>query len=92
MASSIVACPSCGKKNRVPVAAKGRLRCAVCSADLPYLVSADDTDFDAAVDTTQIVLLDLWAVVRPMPPGRAGRRAAEPRFRRQAQGGQSQRR
>ncbi|HBX81667.1 MAG: redoxin family protein [Actinomycetales bacterium] len=61
MASSIVACPSCGKKNRVPVAAKGRLRCAVCSADLPYLVSADDTDFDAAVDTTQVVLLDLWA-------------------------------
>ena len=61
MASSIIACPSCGKKNRLPVSAKGRLRCAACSTDLPYLVAADDTDFDAAVDTKQIVLVDLWA-------------------------------
>ena len=55
------ACPSCGATNRVPVAAKGRPRCGKCKADLPWLVDADDTTFDAAVDTGLLVLVDLWA-------------------------------
>jgi thioredoxin 2 len=54
-------CPSCGAANRVPVAAKGRPRCGKCSADLPWLVEADDASFGGAVDTGVLVLVDLWA-------------------------------
>lgn len=59
--STITACPSCGTKNRVPTATRGKVRCAKCSTDLPWLVDATDADFDAAVDTNQLVLVDLWA-------------------------------
>ena len=59
--NSIVKCPQCGKKNRVPVAATGRPRCAVCSADLPWVVPAGDGDFRQAVATKRLVLVDLWA-------------------------------
>jgi thioredoxin 2 len=54
-------CPSCGAKNRVPVAAKGRPRCASCRAELPWVVEADDTGFAAAVATNLLTLVDLWA-------------------------------
>jgi thioredoxin 2 len=54
-------CPSCGATNRVPVSVRGRPRCGRCRADLPWLVDADDTTFDAAVDTGVLVLVDLWA-------------------------------
>lgn len=57
----VVVCPACGAKNRVPVAATGRPRCAKCQADLPWLVSADDSDFDQAVAAPGVVLVDLWA-------------------------------
>lgn len=60
-AGNIETCPSCGAKNRVPVAAKGRPRCAKCQSDLPWLVNAGDSDLDAALDTGQLVLIDLWA-------------------------------
>jgi thioredoxin 2 len=59
--SNIVACPSCGAKNRVPASASGRPRCAKCSTDLPWLVAAGDADFDAAVTAPGVVLVDLWA-------------------------------
>lgn len=59
--STIVACPSCGAKNRVPASASGRPHCAKCRADLPWLVSAGDADFDAAVTAPGVVLVDLWA-------------------------------
>jgi thioredoxin 2 len=54
-------CPACGATNRVPVSATGRPRCGRCKADLPWLVDADDTTFDAAVGTGLLVLVDLWA-------------------------------
>lgn len=57
----IESCPSCGAKNRLPVAAPGRLRCGSCRADLPWLVHAVDADFDAAVDTKLLTVVDLWA-------------------------------
>lgn len=60
-AGNVESCPSCGAKNRVPVAAHGRPRCAKCKADLPWLVNAGDSDLDAALDTGQLVLIDLWA-------------------------------
>ncbi|MCW5951405.1 MAG: thioredoxin [Propionibacteriaceae bacterium] len=61
MSSRVVACPSCGTKNRVPVASKGRPQCASCHAPLPWLVDAGDADFAAAVSTGHLVLVDLWA-------------------------------
>lgn len=61
MANLIVVCPSCGTKNRLPLAAKGHPRCAKCKTDLPWLVEADDTTVDAAIDTNALVVMDLWA-------------------------------
>ena len=61
MAAPVVVCPACGTKNRVPVAAGGHPRCPKCRTALPWLVDAGDADFDAAVDTDRLVLVDLWA-------------------------------
>ena len=61
MANSVVACPSCGLRNRVPHSATGVAQCAGCHAGLPWLVEADDGDFDAAVGTSLLVVVDLWA-------------------------------
>ena len=58
---AITACPSCGARNRVPEAATGRPQCAKCSTTLPWLVEATDASLASAVDTGQLVLLDLWA-------------------------------
>lgn len=61
-AASVVACPSCGAKNRLPQEATGRPRCAKCHVDLPWLVEADDASFDAAVVHAGLpVLVDVWA-------------------------------
>jgi thioredoxin 2 len=57
----VVACPTCSTKNRLPADVTGRPRCASCKADLPWLVNATDADFAQAVDTSQLVLVDLWA-------------------------------
>ncbi len=59
--SNIVTCVSCGKRNRVPVAAKGLPQCAQCGAKLPWLVDGSDADFAAATDTHLPVVVDLWA-------------------------------
>jgi thioredoxin 2 len=59
---SVVTCPRCGTKNRVPPARAGKVRCAKCHADLPWLVDADDASFDSVVtDATLPVLVDVWA-------------------------------
>lgn len=59
--ADVVACPSCGKRNRVPAVASGTPRCAQCHTVLPWLVNAGEADFDAAVRTPAAVLVDLWA-------------------------------
>lgn len=60
--SRVVACTACGTKNRVPAARSGRVRCASCHADLPWLVEADDDTFDAVVGGSSLpVLVDVWA-------------------------------
>ncbi len=59
--SSVVTCPSCGTKNRTPVAVSGRPRCARCQADLPWLVDATDATFSDAIRTNRLGLVDLWA-------------------------------
>ena len=38
---SVVTCPGCAAKNRVPQARPGRVRCAKCHTDLPWLVDAE---------------------------------------------------
>ena len=59
---SVVTCPGCAAKNRVPPARSGKVRCAKCHTDLPWLVEADDDSFDAVVgEATLPVLVDVWA-------------------------------
>lgn len=61
MSSSIVACPACGAKNRVPDAASGRPQCAKCHAPLPWLVNATDDTFASVTTSDHLVIVDLWA-------------------------------
>jgi thioredoxin 2 len=60
-ARNVFACPGCGIKNRLPVAATGTPRCAACHANLPWLVEAGTEDFPDATRTHLPVLVDLWA-------------------------------
>ena len=58
----VIACPNCGKKNRVPAAANGRPRCAQCHQDLPWIAEAGDGDFATVVEQSSLpVVVDLWA-------------------------------
>ena len=60
--ADIVTCPNCGKRNRVPAAARGVARCAACHTALPWLTSAGDDDFEQVVTAASLpVLVDLWA-------------------------------
>lgn len=62
MATNIVQCPNCGKRNRIPAAADGMPRCGNCHNPLPFIVSAGDQDFTEVVDKASVpVLVDLWA-------------------------------
>jgi thioredoxin 2 len=58
---SLVACPACGKRNRIAATAKGSPRCGSCREPLPWLIEADDEDFDLATSGSLPVLVDLWA-------------------------------
>jgi len=57
----ITACPSCGAKNRVPAVSKGKPTCASCKKALPWIADASDASLSGALDTKQLVLVDLWA-------------------------------
>jgi thioredoxin 2 len=59
--STILACPSCGTKNRIGAVARGTPRCASCKAALPWLVSADERSFAAETEASVPVLVDFWA-------------------------------
>ena len=61
MTANVVVCPSCGIRNRVPVATAGVPRCSSCHTDLPWLVDATDTNFDTVIDSRLPVLVDVWA-------------------------------
>lgn len=59
--TSVVACPSCHTRNRIPRVAGGIPRCGSCRPPLPWLVEAGEEDYSEVVDTRLPVLVDLWA-------------------------------
>jgi thioredoxin 2 len=62
----VIACPACGRKNRVP---SGRLadvgRCGACHGEIPARsapIEVDPAEFDEIVRTAKVpVLVDFWA-------------------------------
>ena len=61
-ATTIIRCPNCGHKNRVPVVASGRPRCGNCHKALPWIVDAlDDTFTEIAEKADPPVIVDMWA-------------------------------
>jgi thioredoxin 2 len=59
--TTTIKCTNCGKRNRVPISASGVPRCGFCHTALPWIVDADATTFDSAVDSSLPVLVDFWA-------------------------------
>jgi thioredoxin 2 len=60
--TKVVACRTCGQKNRVRVAAAGVPHCAKCGAALPWLVDISMGDFQPGVAESPVpVLADFWA-------------------------------
>ncbi len=60
--TTIVPCPNCGTKNRVPDRASGVPKCGKCGTGLPWITESGDDDFEAVVGAASIpVLVDLWA-------------------------------
>jgi thioredoxin 2 len=62
MSDELIRCTSCGRRNRVPAAASGTLRCGECHRPLPWIVDAGDGTFGEIADKATIpVVVDLWA-------------------------------
>ncbi|GAA1148801.1 thioredoxin [Nocardioides aquiterrae] len=60
--ATVVVCPTCSTKNRVPAAADGAPRCGNCGSPLPWVVDTSDADFPAVADDATVpVLVDVWA-------------------------------
>ena len=57
---TVVACPSCGRRNRVPADAAGTPRCGQCHTPLPWIVDAGDADFTAVVEQAPLPVLPPW--------------------------------
>ena len=62
MTTLTVSCEHCGRRNRLPAAARGKPRCGNCKEFLPWIVDATDEDFGEVADQASLpVLVDLWA-------------------------------
>jgi thioredoxin 2 len=55
---AIIACSSCGARNRVGPVPRGTPRCAKCKAALPWVVDADASTFDAETNASVPVVVD----------------------------------
>jgi thioredoxin 2 len=58
---AIVACPSCGTRNRVTAVARGTPRCSRRKTMLPWLVEVQTAGFEAEATASVPVVVDLWA-------------------------------
>jgi thioredoxin 2 len=58
---AIVACPSCGTRNRLGAIERGTPRCASCKTMLPWVVDADEASFAAETTASVPVVVDFWA-------------------------------
>jgi thioredoxin 2 len=61
VATSIVTCAHCGKKNKLRPQAEGVPRCGNCHNLLPWIVDANESSFDEEVRASVPVLVDFWA-------------------------------
>ncbi|CCM62081.1 MULTISPECIES: thioredoxin [Candidatus Microthrix] len=62
MSSTVITCPSCTTKNRVPDIASGKPQCAGCHTKLPWLIEVDEAGFTQVVKGSSLpVVVDLWA-------------------------------
>ncbi len=60
--ADVVACPSCGAKNRVGTPPAGKTpACGKCGAALPWLITATDATFDREIKAPVPVVVDCWA-------------------------------
>jgi thioredoxin 2 len=58
---TVIACPSCGTKNRVRPTPSGVPRCSACHTLLPWIVEATQASFDEEITSSVSVLVDFWA-------------------------------
>ena len=58
---AIIACPSCGARNRVGPVTHGVPRCPQCKSTLPWVVDADTDTFTAETTASVPVVVDFWA-------------------------------
>jgi len=60
--AKVAPCPNCGRRNRVPAAARGIPRCGQCHQSLPWVADAGDDTFAEVAERAGIpVVVDLWA-------------------------------
>jgi thioredoxin 2 len=58
---AIIACPTCGTRNRLRAIAHGTPRCPKCKSPLPWIVDADADTFAAETTASVPIVVDFWA-------------------------------
>jgi thioredoxin 2 len=58
---TIIACPSCGVRNRIGPVARGTPRCPRCKTALPWVVAAGAGTFGEETTASVPVVVDFWA-------------------------------
>src|ERR1700722_4168887 len=58
---TVLTCPNCGRRNRVPAARSGVPRCSVCHTLLPWLVEATADSFEQEIQASVPVVVAFWA-------------------------------